>query len=516
MKRIIPILVSLLLLVACLPSAAPDALPSAILQTPEPQTELVLSKPSAAEPTAVPIPVDSLQPNAAIPAEPEPIASSVPSSPVTSLSLSDVCATEKLTHPLPIELMTRNFDRSKADPAGNYETTYRRETVDCADLDLRLTALDADEAHTRLKLHVRFPSEWSLLVSRNMNEFFLNFRVLLDGEQVPFTVSAKNVRPDADSLSDRCDDYELVLASDAVNIHTLAAYRTLTLMPYVLCYDLNPEGNRWRKDADGADVFLSFTHAFAGRFDLIDLNERSLSVNLSAVTGGVTPSPLVTREPVLRTVTLDDFDVPRLIEEGYYSPDRKDGTNMPEWGVVRNETLDFSDLKITVDRFEVTDLYICAIIRVTYPDTWPGKLKWMLSDGDKLRIRLYVDGTDYMQTVRQKGVERIGISVHEECRRRPLSVEEWERYEKNVDFYTIYANRSFAEGLLNAKEICFVPVYRHTKTVRVNGKTWDLDKEQTPYGDTWQYDILEWTTEPIFALAAFVDPASLTVSEEVD
>ncbi len=300
MKRIIPILVSLLLLVACLPNAAPDALPSAILQTPEPQTELVISKPSAAEPTAVPIPVDSLQPNAAIPAEPEPIASSVPSSPVTSLSLSDVCATEKLTHPLPIELMTRDFDRSKADPAGNYETTYRRETVDCADLDLGLTALDADEAHTRLKLHVRFPSEWTLLVSRNMNEFFLNFRVLLDGERVPFTVSAKNVRPDADSLSDRCGDYELVLASDAVNIHTLAAYRTLTLMPYVLCYDLNPEGNRWRKDADGADVFLSFTHAFAGRFDLIDLNERSLSVNLSAVTGGVTPSPLVTREPVLR------------------------------------------------------------------------------------------------------------------------------------------------------------------------------------------------------------------------
>ena len=518
MKRIILFILISSLLAACAPTPAATSQATALLvQNPpvsEPEecieTHTVETAPSpapTAAPTDPPKPADSAAPSDA----PAPVPSP---SPVTSISRTNVGTSETLADPLPIEITTREFDWSKANPSGDYETRFRKETVDCSGLCLSLESLEANESHTRLKLRVQFPGDWPLLVCQNMSESFLNVRVLLDGEQVPFRMCAKSVQPGFDTASERCDDYEIVLESDAINVHTLAAYQALTLAPYVLCYDLTANGNRWRKDADGSDVFLSFRNGFSAPFHPAALPERAVSIDLSSLCTGIEPQTLPKRAPILRTVTLADLDVPRLLEEGYYSPDRKDGVEMPEWGVMKNETLDFSELEITVDRFEVNDLSVFAIIRVQYPDSWPGKLKWMLSDGDKLNFRLYVDGEDYFRNSFQKTGYRMGMSLYTERRRTPSSVEDWESYDVHEEYYSIRANRTFADGLLNAKEICFVPIVRHDKIYRINGKKWDLDREQTPYGDTWKYDIVEWEKEPIYEVAAYVDPASLIVSKE--
>lgn len=253
-----------------------------------PETPSATVPPAAEAPTDTPEPIDT----------PAPTASEV-------LHLNNVTASGALAEPLPLEVTVREFDWSKANPEGDYETKYRKETIDFAGLRISLDALDADETHTQLRLHVRHPESWTMLQSQNINGWFLQFSVLLDGEQAPFVLKAKSVQLGFDTQNERCDDYVIVLESKTVNMHTLAAYNELTVLPFLLTHEWRAVGNHWRTDPDGTDVATTLTRPhFALGPRRTDLSAFALSVDLAAVCAGIEPQPIPQREPVMRTVTI--------------------------------------------------------------------------------------------------------------------------------------------------------------------------------------------------------------------
>lgn len=496
MKKRLLILSLLALSLACAIVSAPEPVDTSI-GIPE---DTVASAATAA-PTIDPPPAQATE----VPAATEPTAP-------TSLHLEQLAASQVLSGPLPIEVTIREFDWSKANASGDYETKYRKETIDFSDLRLSLDALDADETHTRLKLRVRHPDSWAKLQSQNMNGWFLHFPVLLDGEQAPFVLKAKSVQLGFDTQNERCDDYVIVLESDAVNMHTLAAYRTLTVLPFVLTPEWRAVGNHWRTDPDGTDVATTLTRPhFALGPRRTDLSALALSVDLAAVCSGIEPQPVPRREPVMRTVTIFHEDIQRNLDEECYT---REGENIPRYGYYENVTADFSGIRIYVDQFQVTDLNILMLARIELPEEWTPEQTWLFGRWP-LDFYFLIDGKNAAGRAFY-GIRDFTMHIYPGLHRIPSSVDDPENFSVKTLYCMIYASRQYADAILNANELCIVPVLRHDQKLRVHGKVYDLDREPSPYDANITYDVLDWSRDPVWELAAYIDPKTLIVSKEVD
>ena len=442
---------------------------------------------------------------------PQSVETPVPT-PADALHLINIATSEATDAPLPVEVTIREFDWSKANPEGDYETKYRKETIDFADLQLTLDALDADETHTRLKLHVRHPESWTKLQSQCMNGWFLHVSVLLDGEQAPFVLKAKSVQLGFDTQNERCDDYVIVLESDAVNMHTLAAYRTLTVLPFVLTPEWRAVGYYWRTDPDGTDVATTLTRPhFALGPRRTDLSALALSVDLAAVCSGIEPQPVPRREPVMRTVTIFHEDIQRNLDEECYT---REGENIPRYGYYENVTADFSGIRIYVDQFQVTDLNILMLARIELPEEWTPEQTWLFGRWP-LDFFFLIDGKNAAGRAFY-GIRDFTMHIYPGLHRIPTSVDDPENFSVKTLYCMIYASRQYADAILNANELCIVPVLRHDQKLRVHGKVYDLDREPSPYDANLTYDVLEWSRDPVWELAVYIDPQTLIVSKEVD
>ena len=389
---------------------------------------------------------------------------------------------------------------------------YRKETIDFAGLCISLDALDADGTHTRLRLHVHHPETWTQLQSQNMNGWFLHFPVLLDGEQAPFVLKAKSVQLGFDTQNERCDDYVIVLESDAVNMHTLAAYRTLTVLPFVLTPEWRAVGNHWRTDPDGTDVATTLTRPhFALGPRRTDLSALALSVDLAAVCSGIEPQPIPQREPLTRTVTIFHEDIQRNLDEECYT---REGENIPMYGYYENVTADFSGIRIYVDQFQVTDLNILMLARIELPEEWTPEQTWLFGRRP-LDFYFLIDGNNAAGRAFY-GIRDFTMHSYPGLHRIPTSVDDPENFSVKTLYCMIYASRQYADAILNANELCIVPVLRHDQKLRVHGKVYDLDREPTPYDANLTYDVLEWSRDPVWELAVYIDPGTLIVSKEVD
>lgn len=457
--------------------------------------------PTAAVPPAAEVPTDT----------PEPIDTPAPTAP-ESLHLNNVTASGALAEPLPLEVTVREFDWSKANPEGDYETKYRNETIDFAGLRISLDALDADETHTRLRLHVRHPESWTMLQSQNINGWFLQFSVLLDDEQAPFVLKAKSVQLGFDTQNERCDDYVIVLESKTVNMHTLAAYNELTVLPFLLTHEWRAVGNQWRTDPDGTDVATTLTRPhFALGPRRTDLSAFALSVDLAAVCSGIEPQPIPQREPVMRTVTIFREDIQRNLDEECYT---REGENIPRYGYYENVTADFSGIRIYVDQFQVTDLNILMLARIELPEEWTPEQTWLFGRRP-LDFYFLIDGNNAAGRAFY-GIRDFTMHSYPGLHRIPTSVDDPKNFTVKTLYCMIYASRQYADAILNAKELCIVPVLRHDRKLRVHGKVYDLDREPTPYDANLTYDVLEWSRDPVWELAVYIDPGTLIVSKEVD
>ena len=457
--------------------------------------------PTAAVPSAAEAPTDT----------PEPIDTPAPTAP-ESLHLNNVTASGALAEPLPLEVTVREFDWSKANPEGDYETKYRKETIDFAGLRISLDALDADKTHTRLRLHVRHPESWTKLQSQNINGWFLHFTVLLDGEQAPFVLKAKSVQLGFDTQNERCDDYVIVLESKTVNMHTLAAYNELTVLPFLLTHEWRAVGNQWRTDPDGTDVATTLTRPhFALGPRRTDLSAFALSVDLAAVCAGIEPQPIPQREPVMRTVTIFREDIQRNLDEECYT---REGENIPRYGYYENVTADFSGIRIYVDQFQVTDLNILMLARIELPEEWTPEQTWLFGRRP-LDFYFLIDGNNAAGRAFY-GIRDFTMHSYPGLHRIPTSVDDPKNFTVKTLYCMIYASRQYADAILNAKELCIVPVLRHDRKLRVHGKVYDLDREPTPYDANLTYDVLEWSRDPVWELAVYIDPGTLIVSKEVD
>lgn len=460
-----------------------------------PETPSATVPPAAEAPTDTPEPIDT----------PAPTASEV-------LHLNNVTASGALAEPLPLEVTVREFDWSKANPEGDYETKYRKETIDFAGLRISLDALDADETHTQLRLHVRHPESWTMLQSQNINGWFLQFSVLLDGEQAPFVLKAKSVQLGFDTQNERCDDYVIVLESKTVNMHTLAAYNELTVLPFLLTHEWRAVGNHWRTDPDGTDVATTLTRPhFALGPRRTDLSAFALSVDLAAVCAGIEPQPIPQREPVMRTVTIFREDIQRNLDEECYT---REGENIPRYGYYENVTDDFSGIRIYVDQFQVTDLNILMLARIELPEEWTPEQTWLYGRWP-LDFEFLIDGKNAAGRAFY-GIRDFTMHSYPGLHRIPTSVDDPKNFTVKTLYCMIYASRQYADAILNAKELCIVPVLRHDRKLRVHGKVYDLDREPTPYDANLTYDVLEWSRDPVWELAVYIDPQTLIVSKEVD
>ena len=501
MKRKILILILLAVCIGCAPQTEkPNA---ALHQQPAATAieETLSLQTSASEPT----PVESPVPTEA-PAAPESPAPDV-------LQLKNVAASEPLREPVPLDVTIREFDWSKADPKGDYETKYRTETIDFADLCISLDELFADETHTRLKLHIRHPQAWTKLQSQNMNGWFLHVAVLLDGKQVPFVLKAKSVQLGFDTQNERCDDYFIVLESDEINMHTLAAYKELGILPVVLWHSYRDTGGYyWRTDADGTTVATTLTRPhwpLAPR--ITELDARKVSVDLAKITGGIAPQPIEKREPLMRTVTVLHEDIQRMLDEDAYT---REGENIPSYGYYENETVDVSDIRIQVVQCQVTDLNILLLARIDLPEEWTPEQTWNYGRR-ALDFALMIDGRNAAGKA-FSGIRDLTMTRYPALRIIPQSADDPQNFDVKTIWCKLFASREYADFLLDAKEICIVPMLRHDKKMRVQGKVFDLDREPTPYDANIQSDILDWDETPVWELAAYIDPSTLIVSKEVN
>lgn len=501
MKKPFLLLPLLIAALACTSADAPAPFETeppaaqAIEDTLFPETQSATVPPAAEAPTDTPEPIDT----------PAPTAPEV-------LHLNNVTASGALAEPLPLEVTVREFDWSKANPEGDYETKYRKETIDFAGLRISLDALDADETHTRLRLHVRHPESWTMLQSQNINGWFLHFTVLLDGEQAPFVLKAKSVQLGFDTQNERCDDYVIVLESKTVNMHTLAAYNELTVLPFLLTHEWRAVGNHWRTDPDGTDVATTLTRPyFALGPRRTDLSAFALSVDLAAVCAGIEPQPIPQREPVMRTVTIFREDIQRNLDEECYT---REGENIPRYGYYENVTADFSGIRIYVDQFQVTDLNILMLARIELPEEWTPEQTWLFGRWP-LDFYFLIDGKNAAGRAFY-GIRDFTMHSYPGLHRIPTSVDDPKNFFVKTLYCMIYASRQYADAILNANELCIVPVLRHDQKLRVHGKVYDLDREPTPYDANLTYDVLEWSRDPVWELAVYIDPQTLIVSKEVD
>lgn len=410
---------------------------------------------------------------------------------------------EAVAEPLIREVTLRAFDWSSADASGNYPTTYRQASLDFAELNLTLLSLTADETHTELSFRVAHPQSWSMEESQNMNGWFLHFAVLLDGEQAKFTTTGKSVQLGCDTHTERCDDYVVKMVSEEVDQHTLASHQTLSVEPFVLTYTWIPQGRYWQAGEDGADVALTLTRPHTLQPHRAALPTRAVTLELAPLCAGVAPEPAAVSSPALYTVTMSHEDVERLLSEGFYE---KEG-RYPWWGFYQNEQLDFSELAIFVDRFTVWDLGVQYHVRVQLPSSWTNRQKWMLLSGSALQIALYVDGAKVSRD-----------DLFSQCTLEPCPIERtleaYQAFTCDALYLDCYANRDFADRLLNAQEICFVPVVLHYTSARVDGILYRLDETSTPYGDLFDVEVIEYTLEPLWDLAEYVQPDTLLLQRE--
>lgn len=441
----------------------------------------------------------------------EPTVTPSPTTPAF-LQLTDVAVSIASTSPMPVEVTIREFDWNKVNPEGDYETKYRTETIDFAGLSVSLDALGADETHTRLKLHVHHPESWTKLQSQNMNGWFLHFSVLLDGEQVPFVLKAKSVQLGFDTQNERCDDYVIVLESKTVNMHTLAAYNELTVLPFLLTHEWRAVGNHWRTDADGTAVATTLTRPhFALGPRRTDLSAFALSVDLAAVCAGIEPQPIPQREPVMRTVTIFHEDIQRNLDEECYT---REGENIPRYGYYENVTNDFSGIRIYVDQFQVTDLNILMLARIELPEEWTPEQTWLYGRWP-LDFEFLIDGKNAAGRAFY-GIRDFTMHIYPGLHRIPKSVDDPKDFDVKTLYCMIFSSRQYADAILNANELCIVPTLRHDKKLRFHGKVYELDREPSPYDANITYDVLDWSDDPVWELAVYIDPQTLIVSKEVD
>ena len=93
-------------------------------------------------------------------------------------------------------------------------------------------------------------------------------------------------------------------------------------------------------------------------------------------------------------------------------------------------------------------------------------------------------------------------------------MEAYQAFTCDALYLDCYANRDFADRLLNAQEICFVPVVLHYTSARVDGILYRLDETSTPYGDLFDVEVIEYTLEPLWDLAEYVQPDTLLLQRE--
>ncbi len=504
MKKQLPILILLLFTIGCTSVDTPKPAatqPPAAIGTDVIEDFLSVQTTRQSALTETPSPIETVSS----------AASPQPSAP-NALHLHNAASTGVPDAPLLLAVTIREFDWSKANPEGDYETKYRKETIDFAGLCISLDALDADGTHTRLRLHVRHPECWTQLQSQNMNGWFLHFSVLLDGEQVPFVLKAKSVQLGFDTQNERCDDYVLVLESDAVNMHTLAACKELTVLPFVLTHEWRAVGNHWRTDPDGTDVATTLTRPhFALGPRRTDLSALALSVDLAAVCAGIDPQPIPQREPVTRTVTIFREDIQRNLDEECYT---REGENIPRYGYYENVTADFSGIRIYVDQFQVTDLNILMLARIELPEEWTPEQTWLFGRRP-LDFAFLIDGKNAAGRAFY-GIRDFTMHIYPGLHRIPKSADDPKVFDVKTLYCMIFSSRQYADAILNAKELCIVPTLRHDQKLRVHGKVYDLDREPSPYDANITYDVLDWSDDPVWELVVYIDPSALIVSKEVD
>lgn len=475
MKQLFALLLSVLLL-ACDASAP----------VPTPETPLPVVK------TAVEIEPEPLasfdavtEPSSPAPTEAPTAAPSAAPAPRDTASLTEPIRAPRPSEPLPVFTSLRTFDWDSVKDDGDFPMTYRSATLDFQDLGLTLIGLDADEAGTTLTLRVQHPASWSLTESQCMNAWFLRYAVRLDGEEISFPVRDMSVRYGRTTKDDRCDDYTVTLFAP-IDAHTLAAHQSLRIVPFVQAYDSFAQTRYTKTDGDAVICTTLKGHPHSGRIVRTHLDALAIDVDLAPLCAGVAPAELPEKKPLLYPVTLENEDIDRMVAEGIYD---KDG-EFPWYGTRRNEVLDVSDLTFTLETFEVGDAWIWALLHLHFPDSWTAEQKYRLH----LYSELLIDGKPAMHTLGaprnlypRGGAYPKGFGL-------AYSNAEVERYEKTDVYYEIFASREFLPVLQRHDELKIILFVPHIKTLRIEGRRWNLDEGETPYGDIFKMDILDRET----------------------
>lgn len=496
MKRLHLLLLSLLLLSGCAPGDVPfPSFQSA--QTP------------ALQATAVPVTVSlsvlpTASPSSADKVSPSPSPAPVPSNGnLLSAPLENGAYTGELLHTVTL----RTFDWNKINPEGDYETTYRNTTLDFAKLGLTLTELVSDETGTTLTLSVQHPAEWDETESQNMCWFWLNLSVLLDGKATDFRVVRKSIAP-GHCRDERCDAYTVTLASGSVNVHTLAAHETLTVLPYADSIVRYAETN-FSRPYEGGIIYTTLNgRRHPGSIDRETLPERAITVVLAPLCAGTEPAVLPQKQPLYYTATFYKKDIDRIVADGYFD---KEG-EYPVYGTLENVTLDFSELTVTLDRFEVWDYGVMFTLHVHYPDSWTAEQKYYLYNALNLG-RVEIDGRDLSREYRIRDFYATVGNVPRSGERYRSNAQ-IDSFELTDQYLYCYTSRSHADLLLNAKEIAFVPQLEHVTVVRYGGKKHALDEAPTPYQNLNHVDYIEYGKDRIEEKALRIDPKTLIIPED--
>ncbi len=495
MKQLFALLLSVLLLAcdASAPVPTPET-PLPVVKTtveiePEPLASFdAVTEPSSPAPTEVPTAAPTDTP-----------------APRDTASLTEPIRAPRPSEPLPVFTSLRTFDWDSVKDDGDFPTTYRSATLDFQDLGLTLIGLDADEAGTTLTLRVQHPASWSLTESQCMNAWFLRYAVRLDGEEISFPVRDMSVRYGRATKDDRCDDYTVTLFAP-IDAHTLAAHKMLRIVPFVHAYDGYGDTKFTKRDGDAITYMTLQGHPHFGEVMRTYVDALAIDVELAPLCEGVEPVVLPEKAPVLHTVTLRVEDIDRMVAEGFYD---KDG-QYPWYGSMRNDVMDFSDMTLTLETFEVGDAWIWALLHLHLPEEWTGEQRHC---GGRV-MEMTLDGK---RVTRSTGAPRDfslrGGSVPR-GQGRPYSNEALQNVQTTDVYFEIFASRAFLPMLMQHDELAVTMWYTHVKTVRFRNKLWQLDDGEIPSGDMNKMDYVDWEQVYITEKALHIDLHTFLNGEE--
>lgn len=418
---------------------------------------------------------------------------------VTEVRLSEPVSNTPMTEQLIAPVSIVRFDWKKAEKGEDYREYWHNDDLDFSALGLTVTDLIATETQTAITAEVAHPAAWSMLESQSMNGFFLNFAVLLDGEQAEgFYVAAKSVRLGFATKDDRCDRYTVTLVSDRVTSHTLAAHGTLTLLPTVDSFE-NYLISRYVKQ-HGDEVAISGGHTYGrAKPQTVPLSERAVTIDLHALCRGVEPEQPQPKAQSTVTFTVHAEDVAREIDEGIYG---KDG-EYPWYGVMHNVTLDVTDVRVYIDGCTVWDLGAYIRFHWTLPEDWTPTERWDFAQN--LLLDLSLNGE------RKNGKNARMFTGHG----RWIGVPDDAviRCEAEADAFTateyraaIWTGRDAAKLLTEAGTAEFIVRFQHVKTIRYRGTTYNLDEAPSPNANMFLFDYVEGDSPIVPSLSASIPP----------